>query len=93
MSDAVATKLGRTAYQRWELASLAGSAPGAGREQAARDAELASCRAEAVAEGRAAGYAAGLAQATAARARLTARDPIWLVPATTTMPSGCRAMA
>ena len=27
-----------SAYQRWELASLAGSAPGAGREQAARDA-------------------------------------------------------
>ncbi|MBK6602823.1 MAG: flagellar assembly protein FliH [Betaproteobacteria bacterium] len=61
-----------SAYQRWELASLAGSAPGAGREQAARDAELASCRAEAVAEGRAAGYAAGLAQATAERTRLTA---------------------
>jgi flagellar assembly protein FliH len=59
-----------SAYQRWELASLAGSTPGNGHEQAAREAELATVRAAALAEGRAAGYAAGLAQAGAERGRL-----------------------
>lgn len=59
-----------SAYQRWELASLAGSSPADGREQAAREAELATVRAAALAEGRAAGYAAGLAQAGAERGRL-----------------------
>lgn len=59
-----------SAYQRWELASLAGSTPGNGHEQAAREAELAAVRAAALAEGRAAGYAAGLAQAGAERGRL-----------------------
>jgi flagellar assembly protein FliH len=61
-----------SAYQRWELASLAGSTPGNGHEQAAREAELAAVRAAALAEGRAAGYAAGLAQAGAERVRLAA---------------------
>ena len=61
-----------SAYQRWELASLAGAALGDGHDQAKQEAELAALRSAAVAEGRAAGYAAGLAQAAAERTRLAA---------------------
>ena len=59
-----------SAYQRWELASLATAEAPDPRADAAREAELVALRTAAAAEGKAAGYAAGMADAAADRARL-----------------------
>ncbi len=58
----------QSAYQRWELASLA--APAANGADGAREQQV--TLEQAIAEGRAAGYAAGVAAAASERARLAA---------------------
>lgn len=60
----------QSAYQRWELASLASPSPADSAAEASS--ELDARRALAHAEGRTAGYAAGIAAAAAERARLVA---------------------